>query len=565
MKGKEQKTYLAYELEGDRLARAGRLDAARDAYGLALELKPDAAWIEAKRDRLGESAPPADEAYGDAPGRALYLFVPFYTPKDAARAEELLFCLDRNLANGAFAQIVLLVDDDTPPPRFDFRLKMIRLDHRPTYQDWIEASRRICPGRISILANSDLFFDNTIGRISEIFDRDPRAFIALSRFDKEGDRSVPHPHPHWSQDTWAFIPDAGDDTSLDANFAVPLGVPRCDNKIAYLFSVFGYSIYNPFPFVRSVHVHETNLRHYDKKRDRRVSGGVAMVHPGESLTDPARLDVEIWSQNVSQFASLRFNRTFERWDEEYGREMTPRPAWLGYDDEWQYPAITEKHAFERMRASLPEEKALYDTVYFGFPFATLIDLINTVGPNNPRTRELQGRLDGFAEKLSLYKRVVTVCQHIRGRDTGHLFAKAGITDLFWSHNVVGETSFPKAPATRVLPFPLYPVQQVATDDADIRRTRRWLFSFVGAKATPVYLTKSRNMIIDLLKDDPRGMVVDRDAWHYQQIVYDHQIMQRSETATGLVNDCHSSDFKAIMNDSVFSLCPSGSGPNTIRL
>jgi len=556
----ESDFYLDHERAGDLLARLGLESRAAAAYGRALALNPQADWILAKSRALGRPAPQAGAT------QALFLFLPYYTPKEDQRAAELRHCLQRNLETGLFARIVLLQDDDSPLPFSDSRLSVIRLAQRPTYRDWVEASRRLCPGRISLLANSDIHFDGSVALLREIFAADPQAFVALSRFDRQGDALVPHPNPHWSQDTWAFRPDAGDDRMHDAMLDVPLGVPRCDNKIAYVFAVRGYKVYNPFPFVRSVHVHETNLRYYDKKGDRRLIGGMAMVHPGPALTAPARLDLEIWAMQTGQVGSVKVNNTLQRWAEEARIAALPRPAILAHDADWQHPAITEQHAFARMQAILPAEPGLYDTVYLAFPFATLVDLLAHVGPRDTRTRALQERLDALKAQLAPYARVVTVAQHIRVRQFARLFAQAGVTDLFWSHRVTGETAFPDAPGVRLHPFPLYPVQQVPRGAEDVDRARPVLFSFVGVRSLKNYLTRSRDMIIDLLGRDPRGHVADRDAWHYQKTVYEAQVLARADAALpDLVNDGHSEDFRQVMDRSVFSLCPSGSGPNSIRL
>ena len=547
--------YLQHELMGDRLLQAGKAEEARAAYEQALQLKPSASWLKAKRTLLTY---PAAEVH-DPMARALYLFLPFYTPPDPKRGDELLYCLDRNLEAGVFARITLLIDDETPPPRVDSRLNIIRLDHRPTYLDWIRASNHVCPGHISVFSNSDIYFDDTVALFFEIFSADPHAVIALSRFDKSDGSTIPHPNPHFSQDTWAFIPTANDDRFLKANFDVPVGVPRCDNKIAYLFSVHGCCVYNPFPFVKSVHVHESQHRYYDKTGDRRICGGVAMVHPSPTLTKPAQLGVELWSRRSIDYSSVRLNTALERWDEERGR------SFVGHNADWQYPAITEKHASDLMRCFLRNEPAHHEAAYLGFPFATLIDLLVQLGPKDPRTRALRRRLDRLIPQLKRYRRVVTTTQHIRAKQFASLFAEAGVTDLFWSHCVIHERSWTKAPGLRLHAFPLYPVQQFPRDEADVSRPRRWLFSFVGARCKSSYLTQSRNSIIENLGSDPRGKVIARNDWHFQDVVYSHQILSRDCPKETLVNEQHSVDFGSIMDDSLFTLCPSGTGPNTIRL
>ena len=403
-----QNFYLFHEKVGDQLAAAGQLDDAAAAYEKALSLKPQARWIEAKRVRMRAGAEQTKTkankwANGhiqpDPALRTINLFMPYYTPKDRERADELNYCFQRNLDSGLFARIVLMVDDDSKPPKEDRRVSVMRLDRRPTYLDWVRESRKHCMGQISVLANSDIYFDDSLGRLLEIFAAEPKAFIALTRFDKAGDDLVPHTHPHWSQDTWAFMPAEEDDELHDHRFDVPLGVPRCDNKIAYVFATQGYQLFNPLPHVRSIHVHETGLRYYSKKGDRRVIGGVAMAHPGGDLMDPAKLDIEVWSERSDQVADVKINKTLEHWAREAREAANPRPLWLAHDADWQYPAVTERHAFEQMRATLGDAPKVTNAVYFGFPFATLIDLHHSMGADHPRTKALQASLDQIAPML----------------------------------------------------------------------------------------------------------------------------------------------------------------------
>ena len=47
---------------------------------------------------------------------------------------------------------------------------------------------------------------------------------------------------------------------------------------------------------------------------------------------------------------------------------------LAYDAEWHYPEITEQHAFFQADKLLPEVPGV---IYFGFPWATLIERLNS--------------------------------------------------------------------------------------------------------------------------------------------------------------------------------------------
>jgi hypothetical protein len=287
-----------------------------------------------------------------------------------------------------------------------------------------------------------------------------------------------------------------------------------------------------------------------------------MVHPGAELTEPARIEIEIWSRNTAQYNKVALNRSLERWDREIA---TARPPIVAHDAGWQFPAITEQHAYARMAARLDGATGDHDTVYLGFPFAMLIDLTTHVGAENTRTLELRAALEALRPQLRRYRRVVTVAQHIRAREFPAVFAESGVTDLFWSHAMRGEDHFPRYPGMRLHPFPLYPVQADPRGTADFARARPLLFSFVGTRGAASYLTRSRIQIIDLLGTDPRGKIIDRDKWHYDRIVDQHQVLNRTQLAPGLINEDHSEDFRRIMDLSTFSLCPSGSGPNSIRL
>lgn len=250
-----------------------------------------------------------------------------------------------------------------------------------------------------------------------------------------------------------------------------------------------------------------------------------------------------------------------------GRPLVRMPGIIGIDADWQFPAITEEHAFRRLAGigtDLPR-----GPLYVAFPWATLIDKLQ-VGAGD--ARDLMAALEQICDLLPADRRKVTVCQHILARKYQHLFRKAGIADVFWSHATLADTkpSAHKAHGPRFHPFPLYPVQTPealpeAACEADAT-PRRHLFSFVGARADKFYLTPSRNWILDLLSDDPRGYIRGRDGWHYQRVVYDQQILRTADApAAPLIDTTASDEFREALTGSVFALCPSGTGPNSIRL
>lgn len=230
---------------------------------------------------------------------------------------------------------------------------------------------------------------------------------------------------------------------------------------------------------------------------------------------------------------------------------------LAFDREWQFPAVTEQHAFHRMRAvnAVPE-----GVTYVAYPWATLIDKIQTKARDaHIYLREFRT----FCRELPQDTIKVTVCQHILMRRFLHLFEQAGIHEVFWTHATWEDVAETQA-LVRLYPFPLYPVQ-VTQEAAEDKAERPYLFSFIGAKSNKYYLTRAREWILDLLADHPRGLIIGRDSWHYNKVVYEHQIKKTAGVGDALIDQSATDQFKMSLQQSIFSLCPAGSGPNSIRL
>lgn len=490
------------------------------------------------------------------------LYLPFYTPDDPQRAAELLHCLEKNLANSAFHHVYLLQDDDTPLPFDNAKLKVLPLDRRPSYRDWVKLSCENGSGRISVLANSDIYFDESILLLQDLLLPDERRFVALSRYDKKAETVTPHPNPHWSQDTWAFRPANNIPLSMMKSLDFPLGVPRCDNKVAYVFSINAFDVYNPIKDIQTVHVHETELRYYDKKGDTSIKGGVAMVHPCPNLQEPSKLDIEIWSEKSEDYNSVRLNKSLEKWSQERDTETRSNRV-FGHDSDWQYPAITEKHAFIKSQELFQGTSKNF--AYLGFPWATLFDLNTHARHRSDAIEKLREALSNLSSQIRGFDRVVTTCQHIRLLENMEFFQQSGITDIFWSHKILGQDALPKHPNISLHSFPLYPVQQSDDDWDDFDAERPFLFSFIGAKANDNYMSDVRNRILEIFRTHPKAKIVDRETWHYNKVVYDKQILDRTKEQSDLQDSEAEKQFLSVMSDSTFTLCPSGSGPNSIRL
>ena len=123
---------------------------------------------------------------------------------------------------------------------------------RATYLDLFNLCKDDC---INVIANSDIYFDQTIHLAQKI--KEWQCY-AITR--REGD--IIHPKGHWSQDVWIF---SGKPKNLQVDTDFHLGIPGCDNRIAYLINKAGYHVMNPVFSIHCFHLHKTQFRTYTKK------------------------------------------------------------------------------------------------------------------------------------------------------------------------------------------------------------------------------------------------------------------------------------------------------------
>ena len=240
--------------------------------------------------------------------------------------------------------------------------------------------------------------------------------------------------------------------------------------------------------------------------------------------------------------------------------------YIVYDADWQTPARTEQYVYQCLKQSAEQ---IVGVVYVAFPWANLIDGL-------ARDTDLGKRLLLEYEKVVAEikrvkaRRIATACQHIKFAQYAYLFRDAGITDLFVSHKEKNQTNLG---AINLYPLQLFPVQ--STDDVrtnlSIPETkssweeRKYPYSFVGAYDGRYYLTDSRKNIFDYLSDKG-GLVTERMSWHYQARVYDQQVYGKELSDEYLTEEQKNAiEYINVLQSSKFSLCPSGTGPNSIRL
>lgn len=244
-----------------------------------------------------------------------------------------------------------------------------------------------------------------------------------------------------------------------------------------------------------------------------------------------------------------------------------KPAKQYQDDYffWQFPCRTEQDAYLKHRdLTRPCNDNGACHVYVGMPWATWIDRKSIPLLHLRSTRS---RLNAVAQMLSqwgLRLEVHTVCQHIKWKEWFHLFQMTGITQLWLSHKPNDQCN--EAGIT-LCSWPLYAVNLLEPGRGEGLQTvsmekKKHLASFKGAYM-PHYISDIRLHLKELHGKEGFVVLLDEE-WHFNPIVYGHQVLGQPMPA-GTTVDLEIQSYNKLLANSVFCLCPSGAGPNTLRL
>lgn len=601
--------------------------------------------------------------------RAAVLFVPFFTPKNDARSSELLHALKKNLRLKWLDKVVLMVDDDTfsrtPPPGGNIIIK--RFSRRPQYADWIRLSALYATGKhLSICANADIELLPDFFLLASNELRRPKTLLCITRYELEAAKDPTlRENPHWTQDTWCL---RGDDAaeikdSFIQDLNIPFGVPRCDNRLPYVFWLRNWNINNPCRRIVTLHHHRGASRSYSKK-DTTILGGVLFVHPSKVASKPSSLELNIFSNNNSDPLLIAHNKFLvpaeqtndieepksdekmihscahhglmltnkqyfllkeiltNNWSEvhRYSQQFrvykkdsrlafvdTEWPSVLVYSDPgfenltpqerrdcffwgfcspvtdflpnhfspkklfpnqrnfWQYPCKTEQDAYERhLKIEAPVFCESVAHTYIGLPWATWIDkkgfpneLIEVFGKRISSVRHLLG-------KWNIKLEVHSVCQHIRWRESVRIIERVGVNQLWICHK---EKGWDREGQLQLHSWPLYPVnildpeRKMGLEILPVEQ-KTIFASFKGAHMKH-YISDIRLRLKELARLD--GYVIEvNDLWHFNKMIYDYQATNK-EVCKNEAERESVTTYNQLLSKSLFSLCPAGAGPNTLRL
>jgi hypothetical protein len=217
---------------------------------------------------------------------------------------------------------------------------------------------------------------------------------------------------------------------------------------------------------------------------------------------------------------------------------------------WQYPVITEETFYKQNK---------YNPNYVGLPWATIIDKKYNISVIAKLLFPLMGKRFGN----------ITCCQHISFRNLIGLFNVLHITTVYTPHKQKGEDMID---GIKILPCPLYAVniedetRNEEFQNIDYTNIKRdILYGFAGGYDSRWYMSDTRNRIFKM-KHSADTFVSNTGNWHFDNVVYnlDNQNIKKTLSKTEM-GEKNRLNYNMLLLKSRFSLCPSGSGPNSIRL
>ena len=203
----------------------------------------------------------------------VWVFTQFFKHRDIKRFKEIKECLIKNCACPYIDKIVLINEKDYTS---DFsgipgskKIEQFISGRRLTYANFLQYVNDVVPANVfTVLCNADIYFGDSLLDLHKINMEDK--MLGLLRWDVganalDGDAKIFGPRAD-SQDTWIFLSNSIKNRKWDYNkFNFQLGQAGCDNAFAGHILRQKFVISNPAVSFKTFHLHNTNIRNYDKK------------------------------------------------------------------------------------------------------------------------------------------------------------------------------------------------------------------------------------------------------------------------------------------------------------
>lgn len=180
------------------------------------------------------------------------LLINYYIDQDFDRQKELDFCLLTNLDNNLIDNVYVFCLENEKPTIKNDKLVIKTWPTRPTYKELFEFGSTL--RGVKIIANSDIYFDETIGYTKSLWFNQ---IFALCRWNVTND-GIEFYSKLSSQDVWIWR----GEIKISADYT--LGVPGCDNALAYEIEKRWIQLLSPSLTIRAYHLHHAKKRNYEK-------------------------------------------------------------------------------------------------------------------------------------------------------------------------------------------------------------------------------------------------------------------------------------------------------------
>ncbi len=194
------------------------------------------------------------------------LVTQYYRPRNESLQVDIDMVLYKNLANKYISKVYILTEElyyfnKSVPNNEKNKLKQIVIQKRLTFKDSIEFINNELSGKLVILANADIYFDDTLARL---YNHQTKETISLNqtvlallkwRDSPSVDTGISVSIRSDSQDAWIFNAPLNSNVASNSDFY--LGAVRCDNRFAEILHSFNYNVINP---AFSIHAIELQYR-----------------------------------------------------------------------------------------------------------------------------------------------------------------------------------------------------------------------------------------------------------------------------------------------------------------
>jgi len=210
--------------------------------------------------------------------KQIVLFTQFYQDNDPAVTKSLITCLKNNINNPFIEYLCIFLENDQDKNILPDDIKnhdkvIFHNNHgRISYSQWIKYANKNYKSYIKILANSDIYFDETLQKVlTKNFNS--TTMYAITRKDLDDNNNIVlshdayndtrHPtNPHYSHDVWIY------QNELSLSYpAIPdfkLGFANCDRLFKQQIEDSSINFINLYPQINAIHLDRRTTRNNNR-------------------------------------------------------------------------------------------------------------------------------------------------------------------------------------------------------------------------------------------------------------------------------------------------------------